>query len=252
MNFNIFLCIILVLDIVFICFLKICNKIKPRIKFIFYNSTFIKGNQRFILILSVIVVIRIFILEPFYIPSNSMVPTLVSGDFIFVDKNFYGVYFPILNIKIISNNMPCRGDVIVFKHYSGSNYVKRIIGIPGDTIQYKNNFVYVNGVPIKFYFCCYKELFGNKLKSYKEKTLGYTMYGVCKEDPCSITIANYVDITVPQNCYFVLGDNRSNSSDSRSWGFVVSTDIIGKASFIWMSVDVQNFIIRWCRVCNEL
>lgn len=252
MNFNVFLCIVVFLSVGLIYFLKIYNKINIETRFNIFNANFVKNTQRFAIILSFITIIRIFIFEPFYIPSNSMLPTLSAGDFIFVDKNFYGVNFPISNIKILTNNTPSRGDIIVFKHFSGSNYVKRVVGLSGDIIQYKNNFIYVNGVPIKFYFCCYKEILEGKLKLYKEKTVDYIDYHIYKEDLHKTFVGNYVDIVVPQNCYFVLGDNRNNSSDSRYWGFVSDNDIVGKVSFIWMSIDMRNFTLRWSRIFSKL
>ena len=198
--------------------------------------------------------VRSFIIEPFKIPSGSMIPTLLIGDFILVNKYDYGIQLPIINKKIVEVGKPKRGDVIVFRYPRDESvdYIKRVVGLPGDTVSYQNKKLLINGtavssVPLPDYFDSEKLAY---LKQYNE-TLGKVSHSILNDtyvspeitgaadfpfkDNCSYTVEG-VTCRVPQGNYFVMGDNRDNSADSRYWGFVPEANIVGRAFFIWMNL----------------
>lgn len=204
------------------------------------------------IIIMLIIIIRCFILEPFRIPSGSMQPTILTGDFIFVNKFVYGIKIP-LTRKCIKINTPQRGDIIVFKKDDNKNYIKRVIGIEGDNITYRNKQLYINNKIIKNKFKG-KNIDFNTEKSMletlclKEYLTPQKEYYIQKYKNIKNNKYKYSNITVPKSSYFVLGDNRDNSEDSRFWGFVKETDVIGKAYIIWMSIDTKIKDIRWHRI----
>lgn len=192
--------------------------------------------------------LRSFIAEPFSIPSGSMIPTLRIGDLILVNKFSYGVRLPIVHTKIVSTGGPARGDVAVFRYPldESVDYIKRVIGLPGDVIRYENKRIYVNDQPIvarplEPFFDAgrislqFQEHYGGK--SYKtlndEDRLAM---GFIPDSGlgCQATAAG-LRCVVPQGHYFMMGDNRDNSSDSRVWGFVPERNLVGKAFFIWFN-----------------
>lgn len=207
-------------------------------------------------ILFAVLLVRSFIAEPFRIPSGSMKPTLLEGDFILVKKFSYSINLPIFNKPIISLGKPKNGDVIVFKHNKNINMVKRIIGIPGDKLLYNNKFVYLNKKIQKQY-----DIGGttdtniNKLQLHvrhkKEviKNIKHDIYHIVGLKNRNYTFNN---IHIPKNKYFVMGDFRDNSQDSRIWGLVDEKFIIGKAFLIWMSWDSNNKDIRWRRLGKDI
>lgn len=208
-----------------------------------------------IIVIINILIIRALIIEPFRIPSGSMMPTLLPGDFILVNKFCYDINIPIINKKLIKINKPERGDVIVFIHKNKKKYIKRIIGVEGDKIQYKNKKLTINNIEIKnkkittnldidkniiIETTMYKELLSPK-KEYKIQT--------------HENIENYyidTEIEIPKNSFFVMGDNRDNSEDSRIWGLVNKKDLLGKAIIIWSSIDLENYIIRTDRIIKKI
>ena len=211
-----------------------------------------KEYKNIYLILFLILIIRCFILEPFRIPSGSMKPTILIGDFIFVNKFIYGLNIPIINKKI-NINTPERGDIIVFKKTDNINYIKRVIGVGTDKISYQNKTLHINNRLIKNKYKGEKINFNiNKMMlkiNYQKEYLTpkkeyYTQ--ICKNT--TNQEYNYSNITLPKNTYFVLGDNRDNSEDSRFWGLVKGNDVIGKAFIIWMSIDYKIIDIRWERL----
>ncbi len=207
--------------------------------------------RSFFPILLIVCVLRSFIAEPFRIPSGSMKPTLLEGDFILVNKFIYGIRLPVFGTKIIKIHEPQRGDILVFRFPEDTSvdYIKRVVGVPGDKISYRDKVVYLNGKPVA------QDPLGSV---YDTDTYGQT-YQVkhfkenLEKRPHSIFIhpgegVTMEEITVPQGKYFVMGDNRDNSLDSRRWGFVPEDLILGKAFFIWMSWDGVSKDIRWQRI----
>ncbi len=239
--------------------------LKPRRSKVIHNSTQIhqgveisrKGNEPIIVeysksffpVLLIVFLLRGFIVEPFRIPSGSMLPSLYIGDFILVNKFAYGVKVPIINFKLVELDSPERGDVVVFRYPRDPSldYIKRVIGLPGDHIAYYNKVLYVNGKPVDREFVGqYKgpgQTFANeyieKLKEGEHSML------LLPARPNNLQ-GEYI---VPEASYFVMGDNRDNSNDSRVWGPVPESNLVGKAFMIWMHYSdewhmdrVGNFI----------
>jgi len=199
-------------------------------------------------------VLRSFLFEPFKIPSGSMVPTLLVGDLILVNKFEYGVRLPVLNKKIIANQDPARGDVVVFRYPPDPrlDYIKRVVGVPGDEIVYQNQKLTLNGKPVpmqslgEFYdedSLRYAPQFSEKLGDKDHRILvdpkRSSFFG--SESPkfpfaenCRYS-AEGLTCKVPPGHYFVMGDNRDNSQDSRFWGFVPDENLVGRAFFVWMN-----------------
>jgi signal peptidase I len=204
-------------------------------------------------VILVVFVLRSFLFEPFKIPSGSMIPTLHIGDLILVNKFHYGVRLPVLNTKIVSNHDPERGDVMVFRYppQPSLDYIKRVVGVPGDEVAYLNKQLYVNGQPVpkqpqpEFYdtgTMRYSTQFGEELGTKRYNTLndadrpafipGATDFPF--KENCRYNVEGVV-CKVPEGHYFMMGDNRDNSLDSRYWGFVPEANIVGKAFFVWMN-----------------
>jgi len=199
-------------------------------------------------------VLRSFLFEPFKIPSGSMVPTLMVGDLILVNKFDYGIRLPVLNRKIVSNRDPARGDVVVFRYPPDPrlDYIKRVVGVPGDEIAYVNQKLTVNGQPVpvqaqgEYYdedSLRYSPQFSEKLGAAEHRILvdprrQAFFGGDDKRFPygenCRYS-AEGVVCKVPAGHYFMMGDNRDNSQDSRFWGFVPDQNIVGRAFFVWMN-----------------
>ena len=210
-------------------------------------------------VILVVFVLRSFLFEPFRIPSGSMIPTLLIGDLILVNKFTYGIRLPILNKKVVDLGSPQRGDVMVFRYPVNpqEDYVKRVIGLPGDTVTYRNKRLTINGQPVEtvpapdFFDAdrvAYAKQFTEKLPS-PNGTVDHMI--LVDDDRSGIinAITNYpyrenctysdgntaITCKVPQGYYFMMGDNRDNSADSRYWGFVPEENIVGKAFLIWMN-----------------
>jgi len=206
----------------------------------------VQWSAEFFPVLLLVFALRGFIVEPFRIPSNSMMPTLLTGDFILVSKFDYGVSVPVLNKKIIEFKKPERGDVIVFRYpnyekndkYQGADFIKRIVGIPGDTVVHYADRLSINGKKMAYEnFKDYQGVeSGSEMTGFKHKRelLGNNPHDILLDPNQNSQRAKTV---VPEGHYFVMGDNRSRSSDSRFWGFVPEKYIIGKAFGIWMHYD---------------
>jgi signal peptidase I len=199
-------------------------------------------------------VLRSFLFEPFKIPSGSMVPTLLVGDLILVNKFDYGVRLPVLNKKVIANKDPQRGDVVVFRYPPDPrlDYIKRVVGVPGDEIVYQNQKLTINGQPAplkalgEFYdedSLRYAPQFSEKLGERDHRILvdPRRSSAVGSDSPrfpfaenCRYS-AEGLSCKVPAGHYFVMGDNRDNSQDSRYWGFVPDENLVGRAFFVWMN-----------------
>jgi signal peptidase I len=197
--------------------------------------------------------LRSFIVEPFKIPSGSMIPTLLVGDLILVNKFHYGLRLPVLNTKITEGDKPQRGDVMVFRYppKPSLDYIKRVVGVPGDTVAYLNKRLTINGqavptesVPEFFdedamrYFKQYEEKLGSQTHRLLNDAQRPAFVPGAEKFPgyenCDYTVEG-VTCKVPEGHYFMMGDNRDNSMDSRYWGFVPEKNIVGKAFFVWMN-----------------
>lgn len=205
-------------------------------------------------VILVVFLLRSFLFEPFKIPSGSMIPTLLVGDLILVNKFHYGVRLPVINKKIVDNNPVKRGDVIVFRYPVDPrlDYIKRVVGLPGDEVSYQNQRLSINGQPVPVeskgdyydeeslrYTPRYTEKLGEVEHSILVDTRRQAYYG---PDPKTFPMAQNCRYTaegvtckVPPGHYFMMGDNRDNSQDSRFWGFVPDENIVGRAFFVWMN-----------------
>lgn len=208
-------------------------------------------GRSFFPVLLVVILLRSFIVEPYRIPSGSMDPTLTTGDFILVNKFTYGIRLPVTNREIKSMHQPNRGDVIVFTYPVNPNlkFIKRVIGLPGDTITYTNKTLYINGKEVlKAYLKRDEfELSSDRkveVKRYLEKLPEKTHLIFERLTPGR----EVKNIVVPSGHYFVMGDNRDDSDDSRGWGFVPQDAIVGKAFAIWMSWGGPGSWIRLNRI----
>ncbi|MEM6483865.1 MAG: signal peptidase I [Pseudomonadota bacterium] len=196
------------------------------------ESTVVEYSRSFFPVLAVVFVLRSFLVEPFQIPSSSMVPTLEVGDYILVNKFTYGIRLPVLRQKVFDMDEPERGDVMVFfpPHLNKTYYIKRVIGLPGDVVSYRNKRLYVNGEPVSF----------DPLAIVPEENTRYQVGMAELNGKQHLQRHNLrrpsrdFTVTVRPGHYFMMGDNRDNSSDSRVWGQVAEKDIVGKAFAIWM------------------
>jgi signal peptidase I len=197
--------------------------------------------------------LRSFLFEPFKIPSGSMIPTLHIGDLILVNKFHYGLRLPVINTKITEGTAPQRGDVMVFRYppKPSLDYIKRVVGLPGDEVAYLNKRLSINGEVISA--AAVPEFFDEDVMRYfkqYEETLGSHKHRLLIDDDRPAFVAGADDFVFKQNCrysvegvvckvppehYFMMGDNRDNSLDSRYWGFVPEANIVGQAFFIWMN-----------------
>lgn len=215
----------------------------------------VEYSRAFFPILLLVLILRVFLAEPFRIPSGSMHPTLLEGDFILVNKYDYGLRLPVTGTKIVNIGRVKRGDVIVFKHTKRNesiDMIKRVVGLPGDRVEYKNNIIYINGEPVKQELLSEtidKEPGHNMGWPVKEfiETLGDVRHNIYVQTEVNHPHSHYRynDVTVPENSYFVMGDNRDNSDDSRFWGFVKDEDILGRALMIWFSIDNSKEGLDW-------
>jgi signal peptidase I len=222
------------------------------------QPTWVEYSGSFFPVIAMVFILRSFLWEPFKIPSSSMVPTLLVGDFILVNKYTYGIRLPIINHKVIQINDPQRGDVMVFKYPKDMNqdYIKRVIGVPGDTITYEDKRLTVNGKAVEYTALddylddqhpVYHKQFAEKLPS----PGGFTQHRILNtadrrtidvgsvenfplREACDYGVDKFTCV-VPAGQYFMMGDNRDNSADSRYWGFVPDRNIVGKAFVVWMN-----------------
>lgn len=207
-------------------------------------------------ILLIVLVLRSFVFEPFRIPSGSMLPTLQVGDFILVNKFSYGLRLPVIHDEFLDLGEPERGDVIVFRFppRPATDYIKRVVGLPGDRIVYRDHALLINGERIE----------AEPLGPYRGTGANHSPNAVRMIEDLGATEHHILVTTagrsrhphangeyrVPEDHYFVLGDNRDNSLDSRFWGFVPADNLVGKAMVVWMNWDWDSdgFPLRWGRI----
>ena len=204
-------------------------------------------------VILIVFLLRSFLFEPFKIPSGSMIPTLLVGDLILVNKFDYGVRLPVINKKVIANKDPARGDVVVFRYPPDPriDYIKRVVGVPGDDVAYLNKQLTINGQPVPtaklpdFYdedSLRYSQQSSEKLGAAEHRILTDKerppfvpgVQNFPNSDACRYS-AEGVTCKVPAGHYFMMGDNRDNSVDSRYWGFVPDRNLVGRAFFVWMN-----------------
>ncbi len=213
----------------------------------------VEWGASFFPVILLVFVLRSFLVEPFKIPSGSMIPTLQVGDFILVNKFTYGIRLPVINKKIIDMNSPQRGDVMVFRYPEDPSldYIKRVVGLPGDKVAYQDKRLTINGEPVEVkkvgdYLhperVYYSQQYVEKLGEVEHRFLNDSDMPAYIPDAVRFPfrencIYNHSGVicTVPPGHYFMVGDNRDNSRDSRFWGFVPEENIVGKAFFIWLN-----------------
>ncbi|MDH5300484.1 MAG: signal peptidase I [Gammaproteobacteria bacterium] len=211
--------------------------------------------KSFFPVILVVLLLRSFLVEPFRIPSGSMLPTLEVGDFILVNKFSYGIRLPVVDYKVVEVGSPQRGDVLVFRYPKdpSTDYIKRVVGLPGDHIEYRNKTLYVNGQLMS------KEYIG----PYMGSVTGMPLAGLNRMQEMldgvrhDILIENGKpridgEMIVPAGQYFVMGDNRDNSNDSRFWGTVSEEFLVGKAFMIWMNFNTDQGGVSWGRIGQRI
>ncbi|OGT38490.1 MAG: signal peptidase I [Gammaproteobacteria bacterium RIFCSPHIGHO2_12_FULL_38_14] len=209
-------------------------------------------SRSFFPVLLLVFLLRSFLFEPFRIPSGSLEPTLLTGDFILVNKYDYGVRLPVIHNKIIPNQEPKRGDIIVFRWPANPSidFIKRVVGVPGDHLSYIDKELYINGRKIPQSMLKTETAYTEAGDAWEATEKQEDLLGVKHRifiDPEKSSY-DYHDIVVPKGRYFVMGDNRDASADSRFWGFVPEENIIGKAVMVWMSWDNVKSHVRWSRL----
>lgn len=204
----------------------------------------IEYPKAFFPVLAIVLVLRSFLVEPFKIPSGSMLPTLEIGDYILVNKFAYGLRLPVLGTEFYPIGKPERGDILVFKYPEnpGINFIKRVVGVPGDVVRYKDKQLTVNGEPVSQKLAAQFPPSQPRVAIYNE-TLGAVEHEIQIELRRNFQPAQ--EWKVPEDSYLVLGDNRDNSRDSRFWGYVPDKYIVGKAFAIWMHMP------RWVPSFNR-
>ncbi len=229
---------------------------EEELKAVYKEPLLVEYSRAFFPVILIVFILRSFLFEPFRIPSGSMYPNLVVGDFILVNKYIYGIRLPIINKKIIPIRDPRRGEVMVFRYPQDTtkNYIKRIVGLPGDQIEYKDRKIIING----------KEVEQGQPRDYLlkepgeaqetmwlvEEKLGQESHSIILRPDsrfAGLTLGDKV-FRVPQGHYFVMGDNRDNSNDSRAWGTVSESYIVGKAVLVWFNGVFPSGPIEWDRI----
>ena len=215
----------------------------------------------------IVLIIRGFIAEPFRVPTGSMLPTIQLNDFILVNKFAYGLRLPLFHNEIFAWGEPKRGDIVVFHYppFTGVDYIKTVIGVPGDTISYVNKQLYVNGKQVtkKFVHTSIEPDNQNLQAIYPNNhVMPATLVNLYRQDLgghmhtiYNSPIAPAVDfhhLVIPKGEYFVMGDNRDNSEDSRYWGFVPRKDLMGKAERVLISWNARTDSVRWNRTFKAL
>jgi signal peptidase I len=204
--------------------------------------------RSFFPIFLIVLLLRAFLVEPFRIPSGSMMPTLLVGDFILVNKFTYGIRIPVIKTKLIDMNEPQRGDIVVFRWPVNPrlDYIKRVVGLPGDRVRYQNKTLFINDQPMQIDAVGPYQPEGSGMRALGSiegmEKLGDVEHAVlvspvAPDFSSGCRFLEYREVTVPEGQYLMVGDNRDDSNDGRCWGFVPEQNLVGKAFFIWMSWD---------------
>ena len=203
-----------------------------------------------------VLLIRTFVFEPFRIPSGSMMPTLLTGDFIWVNKFAYGLKAPIFHDTFIDIGHPERGDVVVFRHPDdqSNDYIKRVIGLPGDEFYYdvRKKMVYINGEAVAQQAIAQYDGFDSAGEWLRQESLGEVTHDLLTRNNGFYNGYKHTRVKVPEGHYFVMGDNRDNSEDSRTWGLVPERNLVGKAVFIWMHWRTSDFVEGLKRIGTKI
>jgi len=219
-------------------------------------SAFVRESRSFFPLLLIVLLVRSFILQPYRVPTGSLTPTVLPGDFIAVSQYAYGLRLPLSHKKIMKVGEPKIGEIALFRWPVDPSivFVKRVIGVPGTHIVYKNKTLFINGNEAEQVF---------DKKGYDEENAGMVIPVEQRiENLEGVThalqviprggLVNDFDITVPEGKYFMMGDNRDMSDDSRKWGYVPEENLIGKALMVWMSWDSNHHKVRWHRIGTKV
>ncbi len=207
--------------------------------------------RSFFPIFLIVLILRSFIVEPFKIPSASMMPTLLIGDFILVNKYDYGIRLPVLNTKILENKTPERGDIVVFRYPVNPSipFIKRVVGLPGDKFKYQDKILTINDKAVEqLAIGTYRAVGSGKMMDgaiLSTELLAGAEHEILRMPDRP---SQNVEGIVPKGHYLVLGDNRDNSKDSRYWGYVPDENLVGRAFMIWMNWDSKNGGVEWKRI----
>jgi signal peptidase I len=215
----------------------------------------IEYARSFFPIFLLVLMIRTFVIQPYRVPTGSLVPTVLPGDFIVVKQYSYGLRLPVLNTKIFKVGEPKRGDIALFRYPNDINtlFVKRVIGLPGDHVVYRNKTLTINNERI------WQTPFGMDIDieagfaipvQIRVENLGQVSHKIFVKP--GFKEWENIDVVVPQGSYFMMGDNRDSSNDSREWGVVPEANLVGKAFGIWMSWDPERKSIRWQRIGKQI
>jgi len=225
---------------------------------------YVEYARSFFPIFLIVLLLRAFLAEPFRIPSGSMMPSLLVGDFILVNKFTYGIRMPVTKTKLIDVNEPERGDVVVFRWPVNPrlDYIKRLVALPGDKVRYQNKTLFINGQPMKIEPVGQYTPVGSGMRALgsfegREDLLGVEhsilVNPLAPDFSPSCTFMGYQEVEVPEGHYLMVGDNRDDSNDGRCWGFVPEENLVGKAFFVWFSLDWERpGFIAWDRIGNSI
>lgn len=215
------------------------------------EPTLVEYAHSFFPVLLIVLLIRSFLVQPYRVPTGSLEPTVLPGDFLAVNQFAYGLRLPVTNTKFISIGEPKRGEIAVFRWPvdPSVDFIKRVAGVPGDHIVYKDKILYINGQQAT------QTLIGDATDYEPEGNIAVREYSENLAGVEHKILINPVggetddiDVTIPPGYYFMMGDNRDDSADSRAWGLVPEKNLIGKAFVVWMSWDSQTHRIRWNRI----